>query len=600
MALSATVLTSGWSTANNTGPTPYVTASVTPAADAVLVLVVAYTGTGAQPDPTITGLGLTWEEFTSSEAARTVAIWRAKGTGTAGTISIAPPSAWPYTSCYWTLIQFTGADLNQAIGQTAVQNGSGTAASVSLADPPASGAATIAGFLQSVDTTTTPRTGWTEASDQPGTAPISTLEVQYKIPGEQTASADFAATGNWRAVLVSVKEAVVSGGSGSASGSTAYEGVALGPISQPTYVSKTSANQESSTSLTIPAPAGVTSGMRQFVVLGFNSGDEPTNNTPTGWTQILAYDNPHAAGGAGENERVEVWTSTTDTGAVTFTKGGSVIRWYGLRTAYAGVDSIAGITSQPQTGNNTRSNTHTIPSQTTTVAKSMVLAFLTSETNIGETWTSPGGWSERHNANVGSVGLDPLHISLVDRVEATPTTVSGHSFTSAANEWSTTGSLRLLPVPAGVNDGTASGTFTFTGAATGARTPKGSATGTFAYVGTVTGKRTPKGTASGTFTFAGTVSGEAPPNGGTASGTFTFTGAATGEAPATFGAPTGLTATPISDDQIDLSWNSVPGATGYDVERDGVIIATDVATASYSDTGLTANTEYDYRVRAVG
>lgn len=64
-------------------------------------------------------------------------------------------------------------------------------------------------------------------------------------------------------------------------------------------------------------------------------------------------------------------------------------------------------------------------------------------------------------------------------------------------------------------------------------------------------------------------------------------------------APTGLAATPVSASQIDLSWNSVSGATGYDVERDSVIVATNVATTSYNDTGLTAATLYTYRVRAV-
>ncbi|MED4492825.1 Ig-like domain-containing protein [Heyndrickxia coagulans] len=39
-------------------------------------------------------------------------------------------------------------------------------------------------------------------------------------------------------------------------------------------------------------------------------------------------------------------------------------------------------------------------------------------------------------------------------------------------------------------------------------------------------------------------------------------------------------------------------ATVYDVERDGKIVAQDVAEKSYKDTGLTANTTYSYRVRA--
>lgn len=62
-------------------------------------------------------------------------------------------------------------------------------------------------------------------------------------------------------------------------------------------------------------------------------------------------------------------------------------------------------------------------------------------------------------------------------------------------------------------------------------------------------------------------------------------------------APVGLTADPISPNQIDLEWEALTGADAYDIERDGVIIETGHLTTTYSDTGLTPNTEYDYRVR---
>jgi hypothetical protein len=67
----------------------------------------------------------------------------------------------------------------------------------------------------------------------------------------------------------------------------------------------------------------------------------------------------------------------------------------------------------------------------------------------------------------------------------------------------------------------------------------------------------------------------------------------------TFYPPTGLTVTVISQSQLDVSWDAVPSATGYDIERDGSVIVTSHATTSYSDTGLTAGTAYSYRVRAV-
>lgn len=106
-----------------------------------------------------------------------------------------------------------------------------------------------------------------------------------------------------------------------------------------------------------------------------------------------------------------------------------------------------------------------------------------------------------------------------------------------------------------------------------------------------------EGSAAGAFTWAGSATG-ARPSGGSAAGAFTWAGSATGtNRPAV---PANLQAVAVSDTQIDLSWDAVTGATGYDIERDGAIIVFDHPTTSYSDTGLAATTEYDYRVRAVG
>lgn len=93
--------------------------------------------------------------------------------------------------------------------------------------------------------------------------------------------------------------------------------------------------------------------------------------------------------------------------------------------------------------------------------------------------------------------------------------------------------------------------------------------------------------------------GAAPDVTGQALGAFTFTGTANGVVTG-FGIPQNLVANAISSTEIDLTWDAVLHATGYDIERDAVVIVLDHGTNSYSDTGLTASTEYDYRVRAVG
>ncbi len=65
--------------------------------------------------------------------------------------------------------------------------------------------------------------------------------------------------------------------------------------------------------------------------------------------------------------------------------------------------------------------------------------------------------------------------------------------------------------------------------------------------------------------------------------------------------PTGLSATAISHRQVDLSWGASSdnvGVSGYEIYRNGAEVASINAT-TYSDTGLVAETEYSYQVRAV-
>src|SRR5207253_1642742 len=65
--------------------------------------------------------------------------------------------------------------------------------------------------------------------------------------------------------------------------------------------------------------------------------------------------------------------------------------------------------------------------------------------------------------------------------------------------------------------------------------------------------------------------------------------------------PTGLTATPASISQMNLSWTASTDpdspVAGYNIYRNSVRVGTSTGT-SYADTGLAANTTYSYSVSA--
>ena len=54
--------------------------------------------------------------------------------------------------------------------------------------------------------------------------------------------------------------------------------------------------------------------------------------------------------------------------------------------------------------------------------------------------------------------------------------------------------------------------------------------------------------------------------------------------------PTGLTAVANSTSQITVTWNAVSGATGYDLQRDGVTVTS--VSSPHAHTGLAAGSSH--------
>jgi hypothetical protein len=63
---------------------------------------------------------------------------------------------------------------------------------------------------------------------------------------------------------------------------------------------------------------------------------------------------------------------------------------------------------------------------------------------------------------------------------------------------------------------------------------------------------------------------------------------------------TGVVATVTGQKTVTVTWTAVTGARAYDIERNGVVIASNWPASPYNDSGLTLNTAYNYRVIAVG
>lgn len=65
------------------------------------------------------------------------------------------------------------------------------------------------------------------------------------------------------------------------------------------------------------------------------------------------------------------------------------------------------------------------------------------------------------------------------------------------------------------------------------------------------------------------------------------------------GVPQNVVATATGKTTITVTWTAFTGATGYDIERDAVIVAANHPASPFNDSGLTPDTEYTYRVRAL-
>lgn len=331
----------------------------------------------------------------------------------------------------------------------------------------------------------------------------------------------------------------------------------------------------------------------------------------------------------GVNEVTRIYYRVADAadaagGAKTWTQDSSQVSMT-VSHAISGADSSTIFDAESPVGTLTASGTTHNISGLTPDHNGLVIV-LKSNAQTATTYSPPttqgGGWTEHHDTQQGTSNATRLTLALdyktrllSDGATGTITFTSSGTIQVAASvihvndpivPTTVTGAAAL--VGSGVLSG--SGTRVRSGAASlvgsgilsGSGTRIRSGTATLSGSGSLSGAGRRLGFGAATLSGAGTLasSGIRVCLGASA---FSGVGALVADgnvvAGGGWGAPQNLIATAVSASEIDLVWDEVTGASGYDVERDGVVIAQDVPDTTYSDTGLGSSTIYTYRVRAV-
>jgi len=319
-----------------------------------------------------------------------------------------------------------------------------------------------------------------------------------------------------------------------------------------------------------------------FAGVGINAGPPPGTTTaqigyvPSGYTATTAGNNCRAMAGSNATK-----FATQIAGAVWGTSDYTVAQAYGpmdaaaMRLAYGGgftqgssVSIPTGGTNIPYTDANGKLRTHEI-----TVS------------GMSNAWPAGSGGQNSHYVDSTKINYpvflmdfwfkNNLRASTVPAPVVSACSSSGITATSATinGAATTSGSIAsyavILNGPTSINDAAAGSGSSFT---------KSYNLSSGYYVGTVNAKDN-LGQVSANCTIPQFLIGTAP----------------------VIQPPTGLSAGTITATSVSLSWNTVSGATGYNLYRNGAkITASPLSATSYTATGLTASTSYNFAVSALG
>lgn len=212
---SITILDAGSSTTNSSS---YSTASNSPTANRLQLLVIRnYGATGLVPS-SVSGCSLTWELITSQSfngGVGMLSVWRALGTPTTGSLTISFSSSQNGIIISWSEaanVDLTGSNGSGAIVQSVSNTGTAaTSISATLAAFGSSENRPFAAVTTSNTRTITPQTSWSELSET-SSAEDLTLEAQWRSDATDTAShGSWTSNSNCAIIAIEIKAASTNG-----------------------------------------------------------------------------------------------------------------------------------------------------------------------------------------------------------------------------------------------------------------------------------------------------------------------------------------------------------------------------------------------------
>lgn len=210
----ASVLTSG---SDVTDATSYVSASITPAANALILGVIHVRKSAATvSNPTATGNGLTWveEKTIANGNTRRLNVFRAMDASpTTGAVTFDLGGV-THLHAIWAILQFTNVDTtgtngSGAVPQSATTSGSGTSGTATLAAFGNVNNATFGAWGIQNNENITPGSGFTEETDvgiTDGAAQL-VLETEFKNTNDTSVDASWTTSDTYRGIALEIKAA---------------------------------------------------------------------------------------------------------------------------------------------------------------------------------------------------------------------------------------------------------------------------------------------------------------------------------------------------------------------------------------------------------